>query len=160
MTDIAIRGLPVPGGLLLLFGSVFAALAISSRFDKGEGAATERRIWLLTALMLLAARVAFVFRYRDIYMQEPLRIVDFRDGGFRPAVGIVAGIAVSIWIGWRQASRRNGLLAALAAGCIVWAAGSTLQSIASQDHAMPEAALGSRSCSPTKARRLRPSGPT
>jgi thiol-disulfide isomerase/thioredoxin len=141
MTDIALGGLPVPARLLLLFGSIFAALALGNRFAKEERVAVERWVWLAIALMLLAARLAFVLRYRDLYMEEPLRTIDIRDGGFRPAVGIAAGIVAAFWIAWRQAGHRKALLAALASGCIVWGAGSAALSMTAHGQALPEATL-------------------
>lgn len=150
MTDIALAGLTIPARLLLLFASIFAALALGKRFAKDEQAAVERWLWLIVALMLLAARIAFVWRYRAIYMEEPLRIVDMRDGGFRPAVGIAAGAAGAAWVAWRQSGRRKALLAALAAGCVLWGAGSALLSMAARGQALPEATLAALDGGPVR----------
>lgn len=141
MTDIALGGLAVPVRLLLLFGSVLAALALGNRLARHDRGPVERRIWLVVVLMLLLARMAFVLRYRDIYMEEPLRMLDIRDGGFRPAVGLAAGVVAAAWIAWRQASRRKALLAALAAGCLVWVAGNAALSATSPRQALPQVTL-------------------
>lgn len=141
MTDIALGSLPVPANLLLLFGSIFLALALGNRLAKDDRNAVERWIWLVVALTLLVARIAFVLHFHDMYTEEPLRILDIRDGGFRPAVGLAAGAVATMVIAWRQASRRTALLAALVSGCIVWAAGNVALSMAAQRQALPQATL-------------------
>jgi len=143
MTDIVLGGLPIPGRLLLLFGSVFLALALGNRLAPGGRSAVERSIWLVVALMLVVARIAFVSRYHDIYMQEPLRILDVRDGGFRPAAGLAAGAATTLWLAWRRAGRRAALLAALACGGILWVAGNAGLSAAARGQALPHVTLAS-----------------
>lgn len=139
--DSVLGRLPFPAPMLLLFGSIFAALALGNRLAKGERATVERSIWLLIGLTLLAARAGFVFRYRDFYLGDPLRILDIRDGGFRPAVGIAAGIVAGIWSVWRQANQRTPVLAALAVGCAVWGVGSAVLAMSRQGQAVPDAAL-------------------
>jgi thiol-disulfide isomerase/thioredoxin len=150
MTDIALGGLPIPASLLLLFGSIFAALTLGNRLAKEDRSAVERLIWLVVVLMLLAARIAFVASYRDVYMEEPLRVLDVRDGGFRPAVGLAAGVAAAAWIAWSQAARRKPLLAALAAGCAVWLAGGAALSTAAHRQTLPIATLTTLDGSPVK----------
>jgi thiol-disulfide isomerase/thioredoxin len=150
MTEIALGGLPVPARLLLLFASILAALTLGNRLAKEDRSAVERWIWLVVVLMLLAARIAFVARYHDVYMEEPLRILDIRDGGFRPAVGLAAGVVAAAWIAWRQAARRQALLAALVAGCGVWLAGGAVLSTAAQGQTLPTATLTTLDGSPVK----------
>lgn len=154
MTDIVFGGLPLPARVLLLFASILAALALGNRLAKEGRAAVERRAWLVIALMMLAARAAFVWRYRDVYMEEPLRILDMRDGGFRPAVGLAAGIAAAAWIAWRQAAHRTALLAALAAGCAIWGTGSALLSMARQGQPLPDTALATLDGGPVRLRSM------
>jgi len=154
MTDIALGGLPLPARVLLLFASIFAAIALGNRLAKDGRAAVEHRIWLVIVLMLLAARAAFVWRYRDIYMEAPLRILDLRDGGFRPAVGLAAGIAAAAWIAWRQAARRTALLVALAVGCAIWVTCSVVLSKARQGQALPDTALATLDGGPVRLRSM------
>lgn len=127
--------------MLLLFGGIMAALAVGNGLAKGERAGVERSLWLAIGSMLLAARAGFVFRYREFYLDEPLRMFDIRDGGFMVAAGLAAGLAAGIWIAWRQASRRRALLAALAAGWLVWGVGSTVLSMQQSRQALPQATL-------------------
>jgi thiol-disulfide isomerase/thioredoxin len=124
MTDIALGPILLPLQMLLLFGTVIATLVVGARLSKGDRAAVERSLWLVAAWILLAARAGFVFRYRALYLAEPLRIFDIRDGGFMPAAGFAAVLAAAAWIAWRRSGRHVALLAALAAGVLVWSAGT------------------------------------
>jgi thiol-disulfide isomerase/thioredoxin len=124
MTDIALGPILLPLPMLLLFGTVIATLAVGARLSKGHRADIERSIWLVAGWILLAARAGFVFRYRTLYLAEPLRILDIRDGGFMPWAGFGAVLAVAAWIAWRRSGRHVALMAALATGALVWSAGT------------------------------------
>jgi thiol-disulfide isomerase/thioredoxin len=124
MTDIALGPLMLPLHTLLLFGAVVAALLLGGRLAKARRLDLDASLWMLAAWILLAARAGFVLRYHALYFAEPLRIVDVRDGGFMPAAGLAAAAAAAAWIAWRRPDRRTPLLAALAAGALVWSAGN------------------------------------
>ena len=124
MTDIALGPILLPLQMLLLLATAIAALAAGARLAQGHRAEVERSLWLAAAWILLAARAGFVFRYRALYLAEPLRILDVRDGGFMPAAGLAAALAAAAWIAWRRPARRVPLLAALASGVLVWGVGS------------------------------------
>jgi thiol-disulfide isomerase/thioredoxin len=141
MTDIAIGPLSIPGPMLLLFGAIIAALAAGNQFAAGERANVERSLWLVIGLALLAARIGFVLRYRELYLGEPLRILDVRDGGFAPVAGFAAGIAISAWIAWRRAALRKPLLVVLTVGCAVWVGGSAALSVPGRPQLLPDITL-------------------
>jgi thiol-disulfide isomerase/thioredoxin len=68
----------------------------------------------------LAARLAFVALWFDHYRGTPWSILDIRDGGFTPWVGLVAAGIVALWQGWHHATLRAPLLAGLLAGALTW----------------------------------------
>lgn len=141
MTDIVIGPFSFPATLLLLFAAMIVALAVGNRLARGEANAVERSLWLVAGLMVLGARAVFVLRYQEFYLQEPLRMLDIRDGGFAPAGGLGAAIAAGAWLAWKQVARRKALLAALAAGCVVWGGGTLALSLAARQQALPELEL-------------------
>jgi len=124
MTDIALGPILLPLQMLLLFATAVATLATSARLAKGHRVDVERSLWLVVGWIFLAARAGFVFRYRGLYLAEPLRILDVRDGGFMPAAALAAALVAAAWVAWRRPGNRIPLLAALAAGVLVWGAGS------------------------------------
>ena len=72
---------------------------------------------------LLAARLAFVAQWFELYHDSPWTMLDIRDGGFNAWAGLAAGTLVAAL----QLSRRpllwQPLLAGLAAGAIMWCGG-------------------------------------
>ena len=124
MTDLALGPFMLPLHTLLVFLALVAALVLGARVAKRRRLDTEGPLWLLAAWILLAARAGFVLRYHTLYFAEPLRILDLRDGGFMPAAGLAAAGAAAAWIAWRRSARRMPVLAALAAGVLVWSAGN------------------------------------
>lgn len=141
MTDIALGPILLPLPMLLLFATAVAALAVGVRLAGARRAEVERSLWLLAVWVLLAARAGFVHRYRALYLAEPLRILDLRDGGFMPAAGFAAALIGAAWIAWRRAGGQRALLAALAAGLAVWSAGSTAIRLWPSQQGLPEMAL-------------------
>jgi thiol-disulfide isomerase/thioredoxin len=71
---------------------------------------------------LLAARVAFVITWFELYRAAPWSMLDIRDGGFTPWAGIAAALLVALWHGWRNPAGRKPLLIAVAAGALAWSA--------------------------------------
>lgn len=76
------------------------------------------RVWLAG---LLAARAAFVVQAFDAYATSPWSMLDLRDGGWSPWVGLVAALGVLAGFGWRRAALRKPLAAGAIAGLAVWA---------------------------------------
>jgi thiol-disulfide isomerase/thioredoxin len=61
---------------------------------------------------LVAARLAFVLRWRDQYFELPLSILNIRDGGWEPAAGVVVALLFGLQRAQRQAGLRKPVLAA------------------------------------------------
>jgi thiol-disulfide isomerase/thioredoxin len=141
MTVIALGPILLPLPILLLFGTAVVALAVGVWLAGSRRTDVERSLWLAAGWILLAARAGFVFRYRALYLAEPLRIVDLRDGGFMPAAGFAAALTAAAWIAWRRAGQQRALLAALAAGLAVWGAGSAAISLWPSRQGLPDIAL-------------------
>ena len=108
-------------GLLTTFAAVLAVLLIGERIGRKRGVDLERRLWIVVVVALLAARLAFVARFADVYLASPLAILDIRDGGFHALAGLVAGIATAAFMGWRNRAHRMPLLAGAGAGAAVFA---------------------------------------
>jgi thiol-disulfide isomerase/thioredoxin len=68
----------------------------------------------------LAARIAFVVAWFDIYRSSPWTIFDIRDGGFTPWAGVFGAVMVALWQGWRRAALRGPLTVGLVAGTLIW----------------------------------------
>jgi thiol-disulfide isomerase/thioredoxin len=131
MSDLTIGPFSFPAPLLVSLCAVLLGLVVANKIASGtgSGASAERLLWLVLAGGLLAARAAFVVRYRAFYMEDPVRILDLRDGGFHPVTGVVAGLALGAWFAWRERGRRKALFAGVLAACVAWLAGTAMLSL-------------------------------
>lgn len=115
--------LPVAQVLLLLAlwlaASVGKAVAVESKASIG------RTIVWMAVTGFVAARLVFVFTELDLYRVTPWALLDFKDGGYTPWAGALAGLAVPLWRGWRQPPLRRALAGGLLAGAGAWLLGST-----------------------------------
>lgn len=108
-------------GLLTTFVAVLAVLLIGERIGRKRGVDIERRLWIVLAVAVLAARLAYVARFADVYLASPLTILYIRDGGFSAVAGLVAGVATAAFMGRRNRAHRVPLLAGTGAGAAVFA---------------------------------------
>lgn len=114
---------PVPVSQLMLLVALLAASVVghlAGRRQQTGGIGHSLSDMLLAGL--LVARMAFVARWFDTYLQAPWSVFDIRDGGFTPWAGVAAALLVAVWQGWRREALRQPLVLGLAAGALVWGA--------------------------------------
>lgn len=114
----------LPLELLVLLAAAGCTLLVGKRIGAKAGGAVENALWYALFVGLIAARLAFVFEYRSLYLASPLAVLDIRDGGWNAGVGL-AGVWLYAIYRWRS----NPLLAApmrwaLAAGTVIFVAGT------------------------------------
>jgi thiol-disulfide isomerase/thioredoxin len=141
MTDIAFGPFSFPIPLLGFVAAVMLAFAVGNRLARRANTAVEPQLWLIVGLMVFAARAAFVLRYLEFYIGQPLRMIDLRDGGLMPGAGAAAGLAAAAWIAWRDQARRTALLAALAAGGAAWIVAASLPLLWGKPQGLPPLSL-------------------
>jgi thiol-disulfide isomerase/thioredoxin len=114
--------LPLPIAVLLLI----VALLIAAWTGRMVGRRRQTGIANILIVMLVAAilvsRIAFVVVWFDKYRSAPWSMLDIRDGGFIPWVGMIAALLVAIWRGWNREAVRKPLILGLAAGALAWEA--------------------------------------
>lgn len=121
---LALGPLALPVALLLGLLSFFVASFAGQRAGRSAGVAVEPLLFRLLLVGLVAARLAFVYQFRDAYLQSPLGILDIRDGGWDPLPGLAAAAIYAIIEGLRRRPLRKPLVVALGAGAAIWLAGS------------------------------------
>lgn len=88
----------------------------------------ERHLLRMLLAGLVAARLAFVLQFQDAYLKSPLSIVDIRDGGWRPLVGLGVALAYAGVVLVRRGALRKPLLAAFGSAGAVWLAATLVLS--------------------------------
>ncbi|MFJ0780070.1 prolipoprotein diacylglyceryl transferase family protein, partial [Bordetella bronchiseptica] len=106
--------LMLPTALLLMLACV-AAGSLAARWQAGSAGAGEMPLMRVLLAGLLAARLAFVWRHREAYLQSPWDVLDIRDGGWLAWAGFAGAWACGLWFARRRGPRRRPLLAGLAA---------------------------------------------
>ena len=107
--------------MLTTFAAILLGLAAGNRIARANGVRVESTLWMAIACALLAARAAYVLRYRDAYLASPLSVLNVRDGGWTAWAGVAAGLAALAWFSWRIPEKRMALLASGVVGAAVWA---------------------------------------
>jgi thiol-disulfide isomerase/thioredoxin len=138
---------PLP--LLLAFLAVAAGF-VAARLVAGavrlRAAATLRRATWVGAL---AARAGFVADWWPSYGAHPLSILDLRDGGFSPGLGIAAAVLVALAACGARPRLRKPLGLAFAAAALVWVPGElALLASAPPGPPLPAITLTARDGSP------------
>jgi thiol-disulfide isomerase/thioredoxin len=141
MTEIAIGPLALPTAFLVTFGAIMLGSALGNRIAKSEGVQIERLLWLVIGIAVVAARAVFISQYWSHYAAEPWRLVDVRDGGFRPAAGIAAALIASAWLVGRRPLKRKALLSGVFAGSLLWVAGTVTFALYPSSGRLPELTL-------------------
>ncbi|EHK66776.1 TlpA family protein disulfide reductase [Achromobacter arsenitoxydans] len=89
-------------------------------------------LWGALIAGLVAARLAFVWEYRDHYAQNPLGTLDLRDGGWSGIPGLAAAWIYGAAALLRRAAPRPAVLGALALATLAWLVGGRLLAPADQ----------------------------
>lgn len=137
---------PLVLSLPLLLGAAAFLLAsyTGRRLGQAQAADVERHLMRMLLLGVVAARLAFVLQFRDAYLKAPLDILDIRDGGWHPAVGLGVALAYAGVLLARRATLRKPLAAALGVGAGIWLAGLlALSANAPEDVRLPQLVLPS-----------------
>ena len=126
---------------LIAIGLGFAAGVRKGKAAEVDAAPALYRIMLVG---VIAARLAFVWQLRDVYIDHPLDIIDIRDGGWIVEVGLIAACFYALYLIRRQATLRKPLVtAALVAAAISVAGAVVLLALPGQAPPLPTFALKS-----------------
>ena len=94
--------------------AVFLGLWLGNRQVKRQGTApVEPFFWRIVFWALAVARLAYVLRHHEAYLEDPWTALDVRDGGFDPWAGLVWAWLLAWRYGWRGSAPRRPLLAAM-----------------------------------------------
>jgi thiol-disulfide isomerase/thioredoxin len=126
---------------LLLISALILATLVGWRVAKRGGENPESVLFSLFLLGMLSARVSFVLMYWEYYSDDPLQIVDLRDGGFLAWPGVIALVLGSIFWSWRRPALRKPLSASVITGLAFWALASLSLTLYEKGTALPDITL-------------------
>lgn len=148
MYSIALGPLALPVAPLLLIGSVWLGAWAAGRWARHRQAtpSSERPgDELIHAAWwgLLWARLVHVALHADLYLAQPLAILDVRDGGWHAWSGWVAGLVWLLWQAWRHAAWRQAMTVGTIVVATLWVGGTWALSPHSSRPFLPDVALHS-----------------
>lgn len=117
---IRLGPLVFPTELAVLAVAVVAGMLAARLFGRARSAELGTILWRALLIGLAAARLAFVWQYREHYLPDPLRILDPRDGGWTGIAGLGAAWIYTLYAAMRRQGARTALLGALALASFVW----------------------------------------
>lgn len=126
---IQLGPLLLPYPLLLVVASAVSMLALGKLLSKDASAETDKALTGALWVGLLTARLAFVYEYRALYLASPLTIVDIRDGGWNPGVGLAGAWAFALYRARATPAIRRPLHWALSLGTTIFVAGMVAQTL-------------------------------
>ncbi|MFF7056604.1 redoxin family protein [Achromobacter spanius] len=137
---IRIGPLVFPTELAILLAAALVGVLAARLLNRQreDAARLSTVLWRALIIGLLAARVAFVWQYRDHYLPDPIKMLDLRDGGWIGLAGLAAAWVYAIAVVIRHRAPRVALLGALALASAAWLGGGRW--LASSPQPQPELA--------------------
>ena len=118
--------LVLPWALLIMLAGWQLGVWVHERLSVRRGLAPGPHGWRMALVALLAARLGFVLRYTGEYVAAPWSIINIRDGGWEPWVGLGAALLYCTVLWLRRSPWRRPATAGLATFTAVWLAGLAL----------------------------------
>ena len=126
---------------LLLILALALATLVGWRVAKRGGENPESVLFSLFLLGLLAARIGFVIAYWRYFHQDPLQMLDLRDGGFVVWAGLLAVVVGAVIWGWRRAGLRRPLGWGRCSGLAFWLLASLSSNLYEKGTQLPDMVL-------------------
>ena len=126
--------------LLLLLALALATL-VGWRVAKRGGENPESVLFGLFMLAMLVARISFVIAYWSYFRDDPLQVLDIRDGGFLAWPGVLTLLLGTALFCWRRPSLRRPLGFGLGSGLAFWLLASLSITLYEQGSHLPEITL-------------------
>lgn len=123
----------------LLFAIVtILGLSIARHLDRRRPQQVEPAVTRIFIVAVVAARLFFVLRYRTVYLNNPLSVLDIRDGGWDAQAGVIAAWGYALWLMHRGRAMRRPLLLSIGGASAAWIIGSVvLLAVTSTQGALP-----------------------
>src|SRR5690606_7145108 len=141
MLSVSVGPLALGMAQVLLIVSFLLALLVGWWTGRRSACNPEPQLFRLLLTGLLVARLAFVVRYFELYRESPWSMLDVRDGGFLALPGLLASLALGIWLVWRDARLRRPLGQGLLVGVLVWSGGHLLHRALGRSGRVPSQTL-------------------
>jgi thiol-disulfide isomerase/thioredoxin len=122
--SLSLGPLTLPTAFLVALAAYGVAVWVADRFSRRLGADLSGLVWRGALLAVVAARLGFVWQFRAAYAQDPLDVLNLRDGGWEPQLGWAVAWVYTLAQAQRHPAWRKALWTTMAAATAVWLAGA------------------------------------
>ncbi|MDO4682507.1 MAG: TlpA disulfide reductase family protein [Lautropia sp.] len=155
MQSIQIGPFSMSLSILLLLATILVASYVARWRAQGSDLDVEALFFSRLVLpSLLFARLAYVLQYHAAYLDDPISIIDIRDGGFNPWAGLAFAWLSALWQAWRKPPARQPLLAAMSCATVIAAAGLAWLNPARQSEPLPNLHFSTLSGEPVELKQF------
>ncbi|MFD4840121.1 redoxin family protein [Achromobacter sp. NPDC058515] len=127
---IRLGPLVFPTELAVLIAAAAIGLLAGRILDRRSGpdrpADVSTVLWRALIAGLVVARLGFVWQYREHFAQDPIRVLDLRDGGWSGMLGLAAAWIYGVGAMVRRGAPRPAVLGALLLSSLAWIGGARL----------------------------------
>lgn len=109
---------------LLMMAAVVLGIWVSKRVGRKLAVDPEPLVTRALLVGVVCARLAFVWRYQEDYLADPLSIIDIRDGGWDVLSGFIAAWLCGLFLLRKRVLLRRPVLVGLLTTTLIWSAGS------------------------------------
>ncbi|EKT4523554.1 TlpA family protein disulfide reductase [Pseudomonas putida] len=141
MLSVTLGPLTMALNHLLLLAALCVASVVGWWVARRGGENPESALFNLFLLGLVCARLGFVMAYWPMFREEPLQIIDIRDGGFLPWAGLAGIVGGALWQYRRHPGLRRPLGWALFSGALFWGLASLGSHLYSKGTELPALSL-------------------
>ncbi|MBJ9975341.1 TlpA family protein disulfide reductase [Pseudomonas sp. S75] len=120
MLTITLGPLTMALNHLLLLAALGVACLVGWWVARRGGENPEAALFNLFLAGVLCARLGFVLQYWSMYQNDPLQMIDIRDGGFQLWGGLAGIVAATLWQVVRRPGLRVPLGWAVMSGALFW----------------------------------------
>jgi thiol-disulfide isomerase/thioredoxin len=136
--------LSLPYSVLLTLAAIALGGFVAHRLARAAAVEVEPTLTYMLLVGLVAARLAFVLRWHEQYFDQPLSILNIRDGGWEPSAGVAVALLFGLQRAHRQASLRKPVLAAaLTTGAVLLLGGIAIFMMSPPAVSLPPLTLNS-----------------
>ncbi len=141
---LQIGPLSLPYSVLLALVAIALGGFVANRMARAANIDIEPTLTYMLLVGLVASRLAFVLQWREQYFDQPLGILNIRDGGWEP----VAGVVVALLFGLQRAHCQAGLrkpvfAAAVTTGAVLLLGGLAIFMMSPPAASLPSLSLNS-----------------
>lgn len=133
---LQIGPLSLPYSVLLTLVAISLGGFAARWLARGTAIPIEPTLTQMLLVGLVAARIAFVGQWHEQYLDLPFSVLDFRDGGWEPAAGVVVALLFGLLRAHGRAGLRKPVLAAASTTGLVLSLGG-LAAILTTPSAVP-----------------------